>query len=167
MELHLFDGQCVRITDVRGDVFDGICCHNNADYNERIFGHYEESLEIVNLTFYKSDILSVESLEEHSGPYGRFLDPYGKLEIMAAEDGIESIKDLLFCEESEHVMRMLNCLDKYLDPYFGCAFKCAAETIDALRELVDATDDMAIKAEAERLIELWGNVPESDKTNQG
>ncbi|MBO4351803.1 MAG: hypothetical protein J6A01_12790 [Proteobacteria bacterium] len=155
MNLNQFDGKCVRITDIHGDVFDGICSYNNADYDEHEFGIFEESLQIVYVIFYRSDIQSVESLEDHTGPYGKFLDPYGKLEEMAAQDGIESITEMLFCEENVHVIRMLNCLDKYLDPYYGCKFTCRSETIDALEALCDSTSDKEIKEEAERLIEMW------------
>ena len=38
---------------------------------------------------------------------------------MIVEDGIDSIKDVLFDGEKEHILRLLNCLDKYLDPYYG------------------------------------------------
>ncbi len=155
MNLKQFDGLCVRIIDIHGDIIDGICSYNNADYDEHEFGRYEESLEIVSYLFYRSDIQSVESLENHTGPYGKFLDPYGKLEEMAARDGIDSITDFLFCDDNEHVMRMLNCLDRYLDPYFGYDFPCRAETLDALEELCRTSDDNDIIDEAQRLIELW------------
>ena len=154
MRLDQFDGKCVRITDRHGDIFDGICSYNNADYDEHEFGIFEESLQIVYLVLYKSDIQSVESLEDHTGPYGKFFDPYGKLEEMAAQDGIEYITELLFCEDKVHVIRMLNCLDKYLDPYYGCVFTCRAETIHALEELYESTNDKEIKEETERLIEM-------------
>ena len=154
MDLRSYDGQCVRVIMDNGEIIDGICCYNNEEYNEHEFGRCDECLEFVYLLIYKSEIKSIESLENHTGPYGRFLDPYGRLEEMAAEDGIDAIVDVLFCEENEHVMRMLNCLDKYLDPWFGKGFP-RYETLGALSELVESTDDEAIKAEAERLLELW------------
>ena len=156
MNLHEFDGHCVRITDYNNDHFDGICCYNNPDYNEHIFGRHEESLEIVNFNFFESDIMTIESLEDHTGPYGKFYDPYGKLEELAVADGIDGIRDILFCEENVHVMRMLNCLDKYLDPYyFGHTFTWGRETVEALDELIDTTDDENIKSEAQRLADMW------------
>lgn len=69
---------------------------------------------------------------------------------------MDSIRDLLFSEENEHVMRLLNCLDKYLDPYFGYELPYYGEILDALRELLTQNQDGAIQEEAERLLELWG-----------
>ena len=155
MNLAQYDGQCVRIIDTFDEVFDGICTYNNEEYNEHEFGCCEESLELINMIFYKSQIKSVESLENHTGPYGKFLDPYGTLEEMTIQDGIDSIKDVMFCEEDVHVIRLLNCLDKYLDPYYGYTFPWREETIDALCELYQTTENEAVRNEAERLIDMW------------
>ena len=155
MNLSQYDGKCVRVILVDGNIIDGICSYNGSEYNEHEFGCAEEGIQFPNLLLYKSDIESIESLEEHTGPYGRFLDPYGRLEEMAVEDGIDMILEVLWCEEKEHVMRMLNCLDKYMDPSYGYEFPCRNETIGALMELVDSTDDEDIKEEAQRLIDLW------------
>ena len=162
MDLSQYDGQCVRVTLVDGDIIDGICSYNCAEYNEHEFGCSEEGIEFPNLLLYKSDIKSIESLENHTGPYGRFLDPYGRLEEMAVEDGFDMILEVLLCEEKEHVMRMLNCLDKYSDPCYSYDFPYRYETVGALMELADSTDDEDIKAKAERLIELWAPQGTSD-----
>jgi hypothetical protein len=156
MNLHDYDGKCVRIIDKNGDVFDGICSYNNSEYDKHEFGCNEESLEICNFVFYKSDIEEIQSLEKHKGPYGKFLDPYGRLEEMIVEDGIDSIIDIFESEENEHIYRLLNCLDKYLDPYYGYGFSCRDETIKALRKLINETNDINIKEEANRLVEMWG-----------
>ena len=156
MDLKQYDGKCVRIIDAEGNVFDGICRYDYAEYNEAEWGRNEDCLRIEGFLFFQGDIQSVESLEEHEGPYGRFLDPYGKLEEMTVEDDMDSIRDLLFSEENEHVMRLLNCLDKYLDPYFGHELPYYGEILDALRELLTQNLDSAIREEAERLLELWG-----------
>ena len=155
MDLRKFDGQCVRITLQCGDVYDGICTYNDQEYDEHEFGVPEESLEMMNCLFYKSDIKTVESLEDHTGPYGRFLDPYGKLEEEAVQDGIMGIEDGLFCEENEHVIRMLRCLDEYLNPDNRQDFPCPNETFNVLRELIKTTDDNEVKEEAKRLIDKW------------
>ena len=154
-KLKSFDNQCVRITDSDGCVFDGICNYNDAEYNEHEFGRREECLEMVNFLFYKSDIKAIESLEGHSGPYGRFLDPFGKLEEMNVEDGLDSILDVLYCEEDEHIMRMLRCLDYYFDTQNNREFPCRWETYGALMELADSTTNEAIKDETNRLMDKW------------
>ena len=137
-------------------MYDGICSYNSADYNEHEYGRNEDGLQILNLLFYRSDISEVESLEEHEGPYGKFLDGYGKVEEMAVEDGIDGIVDVLFCDEKEHVHRMLRCLDKYFDPNYGHEFPWRYETIGALHELLNVTKDEYVKVAAERLITIWG-----------
>ena len=156
MKLKKYDGRCVRVIDSNGDAFDGICSYNDEEYDEHEFGRSEESLQIENFLFFESDIKEIQSLEEHKGPYGRFLDPYGKLEELTVEDGIDSIRDMLFSEEKDHVLRLLNCLDKYLDPYYGYTFSCYDETIAALEELREKNKDEKILEEVERLLRMWG-----------
>lgn len=150
MNLQEFDGKCVRIIDSLGDAFDGICSYNSEEYNEHEFGRTEECLQIENFLFYRNDIQTVKSLENRNGLYGKFLDPYGKLEELTIEDGINSIQDILSSEEPEHVRRLLRCLDKHLGD-----LPCRTEVIDALRELADNTEDMDIQDAALRLVRRW------------
>ena len=154
--LKQYDGQCVRIHDRYGGVFDGICRYNDAEYDRGEWGRNEDGLQIESFLFFQSDIRSVESLEGHDGPYGKFLDPFGKLEELTVEDGIGSIRDVLFSEEKEHVLRLLNCLERYLDPEFGKDLPCADEIPDALRELIRCDPDPAVREKAEGLLEQRG-----------
>ena len=147
-DLKKYDGLCVRIIDSNGDAFDGICSHNSEEYDEHEYGRCEESLQIENFLFFKRDIKEIQSLEENSGPHGRFLDPYGKLEIMTVEDGIDSIEDVLFSEEDEHVIRLLNCLEEYLDPNSGLEVSDHEEIIKALRKLLEVNSNIAIQEKA-------------------
>ena len=155
LDIEQFDGQCVRITDENGDVFDGICTYNNADYNEHAYGECEDGLELAYMLFYRSQIRDVQSLEEHTGPYGKFLDPYGKMEELAVEDGADSIADMLFCDYDEHVMRMLRCLEKHIAQDEN--FPCFDETNSALTELMEYTDNEEIRKEANRLLDIFKN----------
>ncbi|MBR3341179.1 MAG: hypothetical protein IKG30_06125 [Clostridiales bacterium] len=147
-----FDGKCVRIVDSNGDAFDGICCFNSDEYNECEYGRSEESLQIGNFQFYISDIREVISLEDHDGPYGRFLDPFGKLEEMTVEDGIDSIRDILFSEENEHVIRLLNCLENHLDPGNGPVLQCRDEVLEALKELLAYNCDKEVQEKIKNLM---------------
>ena len=157
MRLSEFDGQCVRIVDNSGDVFEGICTHNNADYNEHEFGRHEEGLELLNFQFFKSDIREVTCLEDHQGPYGKFSAPYGKLEELTVEEGIDNIEDvLLYSEEHEHVYRLLLCLEDHLDPKNGFHFEHTKEVVVILKSLLQMDMDAPIKEEAQKLINLWG-----------
>lgn len=163
MRLKQFDGQCVSITDANGDVFDGYCSYNSDEYNEHEFGRREEGLEIVNFLFYRSDIKTIESLEVHKGPYGKFLDPFGTLEEKNVQDGFDSILNVLFCGNTDHVLRMLRCLDYYYDPENNRDFPCRYETYGALMELEDSTNDETVKAETNRILDRWKPPQSSDK----
>ena len=110
MDLSQYDDKCVRIIDDDGEIYDGICMFNSAEYCEAEFGRAEDALQITCFLFYKSHIREVISLEDHTGPYGRFLDPFGHLEEVAAEDQ-DLIDEILECEEPEHVARMKRCLE--------------------------------------------------------
>ena len=151
-DLKQYDGKCIRIINTSGDAFDGICIYYAEEYDEHEYGRCEESLKIESFMFFRSDIKEVIDLEGHQGPYGRFSDPYGTLEILTVEDGIDSIRDMLFSEEDEHVLRLLRCLSRYLDPEYGHELPCRKEIPDALRELRDATENEEIRREADRLV---------------
>ena len=152
VDLKKFDGKCVRIIDSSGDAFDGICSHNSEEYDEHEYGRCEESLQIENFLFFKRDIKDIQSLEENSGPHGRFLDPYGKLEIMTVEDGIDSIEDVLFSEEDAHVIRLLNCLEEYLNPDRGLTFSDREAIIEALNKLLEVNSNIAIQEKAWKIL---------------
>ncbi len=145
MNLKKYDGKCVRIIDSSGDAFDGICRYNCAEYGEHEYGRAEESLQIENFLFFERHIKDIQSLDENTGPYGRFLDPYGKLEILTVEDGIDSIEDVLFSEENEHVMRLLCCLEEYLNPDLTLTLPDREEVLATLRKLLEVNTDPNIQ----------------------
>ena len=94
----------------------------------------------------------MESLEDHTGPWGKFSGPWGTLEEMSAEDGIDGICEILFCEEAEHVLRMLNCLEKYLDQNSSYDLPCRDEVLGALDELLKYNKDEGIQEKAKQLL---------------
>ena len=152
-KLSKYDGTCVRITTREGEVYDGICEYNSPDYCAHEFGRDEECLQLVWYLFYKSDIKKIESLEAHTGPYGRFCDPFGKLEEDTAADGPDAVADYLFCEEPEHVLRMLRFLEHRLDTN-GPRSDDPEDLIPAaLKTLADTTDAPEIREHAGRVLE--------------
>ena len=56
MKLKDYDGKPVRITDPDGEVFEGICEYNSAEYNEVVYGEEEESLMLACYNFYAGTI---------------------------------------------------------------------------------------------------------------
>lgn len=114
MNLRKLDGKCIKIIDKQNCEYEGICSYNNKDYTYHEFGKDEESIQIANLLFYKSNIKKVESLENNRGPYGKFTQKYGTIEKMALEDGTDSIEEILTSEEPLHIYRLLTCIEDYL-----------------------------------------------------
>ncbi len=139
MKLRDFDKKHVRITCDNGDVFEGICEYNNSEYNEVEFGRNEESLEILNFLFYKSDINRIEIIEQ-------FSEPYGKIEEYYAREGIDCLDDVWYSNENEHTLRMLRCLD---DKMRDNDYLYRNEAYEALKKLIEYSDDKRIKALAE------------------
>ena len=98
MNLIKYDGKLVRITDINNDQYEGICSYNNKEFNECEFGTNEESLDIICIKFYKSDIKEVEIIDKFSKEYGKF-----------EESIIDSdlIDEVFVREEDEHIYRLL------------------------------------------------------------
>ena len=89
LDLKQYDGKCVRITDAEGNVFEGVCSYNSEEYDEHEYGRCEKALQLPFFLFFQSNIAALESLEDRSGPYGKFSDPYGTLEELMVEEGID------------------------------------------------------------------------------
>ena len=146
MKLTKFDGKRVRVTTVWGDTIDGNCQHNSAEYNEHEFGRPEEGLQFSSLLLFRKDIKRIRLLKNG------FPTPFGKLEEMAIEDGIDLIDEVLLSEDDEHILRLLRCLERYLDPEGGLEYPDREKTLKRLQEFHSETQNAEIKAEVERLL---------------
>ena len=156
MKLLDYDGQCVRITVPCGDIFEGICRYSDKYYNEHEYGRREEALRIINHLFFKNDIKEIESLEGHNGSYGKFSSCYGLIEELNVQDGIDFIRDVLFCEENEHVYRMLLCLEHHLSPRSENGLDCYDEVIETIHELLQTDIEPDSREKARQIIGMWG-----------
>ena len=143
MDLTKYDDRPVRITYKDGELFEGICQYNNAEYCELELGRAEESLEIINFLFYKSDIKKVEIIEMFSAPYG-------KIEEYYLDEGIDCMDDVWYCDNDEHTVRMLNCIEEKIK---AVDFPYRAEITAALKKLTEYTQNEQIKERAKALIE--------------
>ena len=101
MKLNKYDNKRVRIIDNFNDIFEGICTHNSREYNFHEFGVDEESLQLLNVIFYKSNIKKVKEIKEYGGKYS-------KLEEIIAEDKEEILNDDEIDEE--YKIRLRNYL---------------------------------------------------------
>ena len=108
VNLGYYDGKRVRITDSEGEIFEGVAAYYNKDYCEHEYGRREPCLQIANFTFFRSDVKDIETIR------GQYAAPFGRIEELNFQDGIDSIEDELFCEEDESVCRMLSCIEAHV-----------------------------------------------------
>jgi len=110
VKLDKFDGKCVRIITVSGEVFEGVVSYDDREYAFHEYGHDQEALRLTPIVFYKNDILSVISLEEVNGPFGHYSEKYGLLEKKCLEWGTDLIEEVLDSEDDSQILRMLACM---------------------------------------------------------
>ena len=107
MTLKKYDNKCVRIIDTDDNVFEGNCIFNSKEYNEHEYGMNEDSLQILNISFYKSYIKSIEILKELRK------DEYSMLEELIIDSDKDFLDDALeMCDEVEKERLMLCIKDK-------------------------------------------------------
>ena len=154
MDLSRFEGKPVRVTDKFGTVYEGICSHNSIDYDEHEFGVSEEALQFPAVLVWKSIIVSVESLEDVDGPYGHFSAPFGEIEEIAFQEGPSLIDEILFCEEDQMVIRILNCIEHHFCTLGEPLPEWKDELTDLLKQLPWFTEDLTILEKSDKLIAL-------------
>ena len=102
MNLKKYDNKCVRIIDTDDNIFEGNCIFNSKEYNEHEYGMNEDSLQILNISFYKSYIKSIEILKELKK------DEYTMLEELIVDSDKDFLDDALdMCNEIEKERLML------------------------------------------------------------
>ncbi len=151
-DLSAFDDRCVRLTDFTGDVYEGNARHFSDEYAWQEFGRFEEGLQLVCYLFYYDQIRSIESLNDCTGPYGRFSAPYGKLEEDSVKDGPDIIDEFLFSEDSEHIERMLRCLKDFLKPESGIVIPEREKTLQLIRKYAGTEKDEVLRRQAEEIL---------------
>ena len=110
MNLKKFDGKCVRIITVWGEVFEGVVYYDDKEYALHEYGHDQEALHLTPIIFYKNDISSVISLEDVNGPFGHYSEKYGLLEKKCLEWGTDMIEEVFDSEDDTQILRMLVCM---------------------------------------------------------
>ncbi len=100
MKLSKYDNKLVKITTAEDEIFEGICSYDSEEYNEIEYGNNEESLDILCLKFYKSDIKNVSIIDDFSSKYGLF-------EEVVSIDGPDLIEEVFDREEDIHIYREL------------------------------------------------------------
>ena len=108
--LKKYDGKCVRIITVSGEIYEGIVSFVDKEYALQEYGRNQEALHLTPIVFYKEDILRVISLEEVNGPFGHYSEKYGLLEKQCLEWGSDLIEEVLDSEDDIQIRRMLACM---------------------------------------------------------
>lgn len=147
MELWKFYEKRVRITTKHGEVVEGVCLHNTADFSESEYGVNEEGLSIASWLFFERDIEKVEEVGEEG-----FSTPFGMIEQETINDGIYYIEDGLFSEVTENALRLLDCIESRLDDREH-PIPDREELPEVLKKLKEYSEDRSILEKTERLLE--------------
>ncbi|MBR4262682.1 MAG: hypothetical protein IKQ35_04900 [Bacilli bacterium] len=105
-----YDDKKILLEDIFGDKYEGICIHNNIDYNEHEYGVSEESIQLSHIIFYKSIIKDIKIVND-------FSNKYGKLEEVVVESGLDLIDEVFEGEEDISIYRLLFCIEDNLSVF--------------------------------------------------
>ena len=146
MNIRDFDNKCVRITDVSGDVYEGIASYFNSEYVFHEYGCDQEALYLTPVLFYKDDISSVVSLEGTNGPFGHYSEKYGLLERTCLDGGTDLIGEVFDSDEDDRILRLLYCMSD--------SFQSLTDgVVHMLETLVKYNKDDRVGNEAKSLLE--------------
>ena len=110
MNLRRFDGKCVMITTVTGEVYEGVVSYCDREYVFHEYGKNQEALLLTPILLYKNVISDIKSLEDADGPFGHFSEKYGLLEKKCLEWGTDLIEEVFESEDDIQILRMLACM---------------------------------------------------------
>ena len=142
MNLKKYDNKKVRFIDAENNIIEGICEYYTKEMTETIYGINSECLKITCFLFRKNEIKDITIINEFSTPYGR-------LEEMAVEDGIDLVDEILYSEEDEHVYRLLLCLEDKLD-----SINYQKELIKELIPFAKYNENKKIAKELKKIMDL-------------
>jgi hypothetical protein len=148
-DLSVYDQKTVQVTDIDGNVFEGIAEYCSPDYCYTEYGECEGALKIGTFLLYRSTIVNAAELEN-------FTAPFGTLEEMTLESGMDLVGEALDDEEDVHVIRMLRCLAHHLDPKTGNGLPDQKELREPLKSLLKWSKSDEIKGLAQQVLDLLG-----------
>lgn len=101
--LEKYDNKLVKIIDTSNNTFEGSSLYNNKEYNEHEYGINEDSIQILNIIFYESNIKHVEEINTFTNPN------YDNLELLIVDSDIDFVEDALEYNDI-HKDRIIKCL---------------------------------------------------------
>ena len=148
MDLSVFDDKCVRVVLRNGEVFEGACIYNNAEYNEAEFGRSEDCLDIACTLVFESEILGVTEIGDDG-----FSSPYGKIEEMTVEDGLDMVEEVLESDEPRNIIRLLLCIEERRAFYQDKELRQRAASLFGTLERY--SEDSRVAEKSRELFELY------------
>lgn len=88
-----------------------------------------------------------------------YIEPYSDKEEKIVCSGMKAINLVIKEGSDDEIMRLLNCLDKYLDPYYGFNLSYADDIFQELHNIIDGSNSLEIKEEAQHLVESYEPLP--------
>ncbi|MCR4615647.1 MAG: hypothetical protein K5756_05815 [Clostridiales bacterium] len=152
MKLSDYNEKCVRITLKDGSVFEGVCMHAPEEFCEIECGVNEECLEISGWLFGKSNIASVELIDEDNP----FLAPFGVIEEETVRDGADAVLDILTSEEPENSRRLLCCLEDNLKEEDAGIIADKDAVVEALKTALKYVQDDVVTEGITKLLSDFG-----------
>ena len=172
MKLSILDDKFIKLETRYGETVWGACMYNSREYNMHEYGRNEDGLQIANFLFFRSDIKSVELVEPGrqtdnaavAGPDrsasedgSEYIPPFDMIQEENVRDDFDTIEDELLYGDERNVLRMLACIDHYLELGHDFEFPDRGKIIALLDELAGYTEDESVRKEAARLYEKWNN----------
>lgn len=108
MKLCKYDNKLVRIQDILGDTYEGICEFFGSEFNEHEYGRNEECLKITYVLFFSSDIKKIEIIKD-------FSSKYGKLEEVVVDQELDLVEEVFEDGEDIHIIRLINYMEDNLN----------------------------------------------------
>ena len=111
ISLKKYDNKYVRIIDLEDKIFEGLSNYSNKEYNECEYGRNEESIDILNIKFYKFCIKKIEIIDNFNS------NEYSDLEELIIDSDIDFIEDAFDYEDKIHNDRLILCIKDHMDKF--------------------------------------------------
>ena len=140
--LEKFDNKLVRLVEIDNEVFEGYAVYFDKECSEVMYGGKEECIKIETFLFYKSIIKEIKEIKEFSAPYGT-------LERLTVEDGLDMIDEALSSEDDCHIARLLTCIIDCVD-----TLDYKKDLIPLMERLLKYNKDSVVLEKAAKLVEI-------------
>ena len=132
MNIKKYDNKMVRVETIYDDIYEGISYFYSEEYNNHEYGENEDSIQMSHIMIYKSQIKSINEIDN-------FSNDYGKLEEEIVDSGLDLIEEVFESDDDISIFRLLLCIENYIDK-----FKKNNDFIKVLDYLININDNSKI-----------------------